>query len=142
MKTCRLHPAPFILGVSIFAVLAASAQEMRETPVAPKIEAVSLFKNGVAVMTATFPAEKPGIYRWDNPPQIIHGTFAVESASPVAVTSALREVERSDKGLPPAANLAEELAGSGVSVTTKTQQGAPAQTYAGRVPAALTSAGR
>jgi hypothetical protein len=142
MKTCRFHPAPFILGVSIFAVLAASAQEMRETRVTPKMEAVSLFKNGVAVMTATFPAEKPGIYRWENPPQIIHGTLAVESASPVAVTSALREVERTDKGLPPAVNLAEELAGSGVLVTTKSDKGAPGATYEGKVPAALASPGR
>jgi hypothetical protein len=142
MNTARLHPAPFVLAASIFTVLAASAQEMREMPVTPKIEAVSLFKNGVAVMTATFPAEKAGIYRWENPPQIIHGTFAVESASPVSVTSALREVERTDKGLPPAGNLAEELAGSGVSVTVKGDKGVPGAIYEGKVPPALNSAGR
>src|SRR5215510_4096541 len=114
----------------------------QETPVTPTIESVSLFKNGVAVMTASLPVKGPGIYRWDNPPQMIHGTFAVESASPVAVTSALRYVERSDENLPPSGNLAEEVAGSGIAVTLKTDNGVPGAVIKGKVPATLGAPGR
>ena len=43
-----------------------------ETPIQPQIESVGLFKNGVAVVRASFTVPGPGSYRWDNIPQTIH----------------------------------------------------------------------
>lgn len=40
-----------------------------ETPIQPQIESVGLFKNGVAVVRASFTAPGPGCYRWDAVPQ-------------------------------------------------------------------------
>ena len=37
-----------------------------------QIESVGLFKNGVAVVRASFTVPGPGSYRWDNIPQTIH----------------------------------------------------------------------
>jgi hypothetical protein len=85
---------PLLLILSGITTLTLAAEE---AAVKPEIESVGLFKNGIAVVRATFPIGGPGIYRWDHVPQVIHGTFWVESDGEVAVLSTTRKIEETDE---------------------------------------------
>ena len=65
----------FLFHALGFATAAFAAAE--ETVVTPAIESVGLFKNGLAVVRATFPVKGPGSYRWDKVPRVVHGSFWV-----------------------------------------------------------------
>jgi len=111
--------------------IAASAQV--ETVVTPKVESVSTFKNGVAVIRALFRVEKPGLYVWQRPPTAVQGTFWVESDLKVNVRSTVRMLP-APEGVPAiAAGFQQELAGKTVRVVLKAAGAAAPDTYEGRV---------
>jgi hypothetical protein len=90
-----------------------------ESVVKPGIESVGLFKNGIAVVRASFPIDGPGSYRWDHIPQVIHGTFWVESDGEVSVLSTTRRIEETDESGAPSGFLQQDLAGKEVTVTLR-----------------------
>ena len=127
MKFLRFFP---ILVLPIFAL---DAFGQNETVVSPKIESLSTFKNGVAIVRVSFSVGKPGVYVWQRPPMAVHGTFWVESGLKVAVRSSTRMLPVED-GIPtvPLA-LQQELAGKQVTVTMKAAGAAQPATISGRV---------
>lgn len=90
-----------------------------EVAVKPEIESVGLFKNGIAVVRATFPINGTGLYRWNHVPQVIHGTFWIESDGEVAVQSTVRSIEETDEIGSPTGNLQVDLAGKEVSIALR-----------------------
>lgn len=107
---------PLLLCLSGITTLTLAADE---AAVKPEIESVGLFKNGIAVVRATFPIGGPGIYRWDHVPQVIHGTFWIESDGEVAVQSTNRKIEETDETDAPSGMLQQDLAGKEVTVTLR-----------------------
>ncbi|MGB3117323.1 MAG: hypothetical protein WBE58_00770, partial [Verrucomicrobiales bacterium] len=73
-------------------ITASQAIPAEEIAVQPNIDSVGLFKNGLCVVHSFFEADAPGIYRWDDPPRCVHGTFFVESEGSVVVWSTARKV--------------------------------------------------
>jgi hypothetical protein len=57
------------------------------------IESVSLFKNGVAVIRRSAEIPKAGVYRIEDVPSPVHGTFWVESDVPVDVQVTMRDID-------------------------------------------------
>ncbi len=105
-----------------------------ETPVQPQIDSVGLFKNGVAVVRASFTVPGPGTYRWDAVPQTIHGTFAVDSDAVLSTTATHRIVEEELKSAP--TGMQDALAGKNVTVTLQSAGvggSGPANLRGGRV---------
>ena len=90
-----------------------------EAMVKPVIESVGLFKNGLAVMRATFPINGAGLYCWDRVPHVIHGTFWVESDGEVGVQSTTRRIEETDESGSPSGVLQHDLAGKEVTITLR-----------------------
>ncbi len=72
-----------------------------ETPVQPQIESVGLFKNGVAVVKASFTVPGPGSYRWDAIPKAVHGTFSVDSEATLTTRATHRMIEEEFKTAQP-----------------------------------------
>lgn len=111
--------------------IAASAQV--ETVITPKVDSVCTFKNGVAMIRASFRVEKPGLYVWQRPPTAVQGTFWVESDLKVNVRSTVRMLP-APEGVPGiAAGFQQELAGKTVRVVLKAGGAAAPDTYEGRV---------
>lgn len=100
-------------------VSVAMASAAEETVVTPTFESVALFKNGLAVVRATFAVNGPGQYRWDKVPRVVHGSFWVESDGQVSVQSTTRMIEETDAAEAPAGGLQQDLAGKEVTVTLK-----------------------
>lgn len=65
----------------------------QETAVNVPIQSIGLFKNGLAVVRRHVTVPGPGVYRIENVPAPVHGTFFVESAATVSATVTTREVE-------------------------------------------------
>jgi hypothetical protein len=65
-----------------------------EKPVTSRIASVGLFKNGLAVVRREVDLPGPGVYRLDDVPEPVHGTFWVESDAVVRVRSTVREAPR------------------------------------------------
>ena len=63
-----------------------------EVSVFAKTEAVALFKNGYAVFRQEIDVPESGVYRWDDVPTAIHGTFFIESDMDVEVRTTQRFV--------------------------------------------------
>ncbi len=86
-----------------------------ETPLPSKVETVGLFKNGLAVIKRSVACPGPGIYRIDDVPNPVHGTFWIESAAKVSITVSSRLIEvpnRAGQNV----DLQNELAGKNVTV--------------------------
>lgn len=109
----RITIAP-VLGLVLFA----GAARADETPVRGKIVAVSLFKNGLAVVRREATLGKAGTYVLDDVPNPVHGTFWVESTAPVETVVQTREVEVPADATAPG-NLQEDLAGKKVTIHFK-----------------------
>jgi hypothetical protein len=130
-STGGMRPPVLVLLALPFFSGAALAQV--ETVVTPKVESVSAFKNGVAIIRASFQVEKPGVYVWQQPPTAVHGTFWVESDLKVNVRSTVR-ILPAPEGMPAiAAGFQHELAGKTVRVVLKAGGAAAPDTYEGRV---------
>lgn len=113
-----------------FAAVAAAQEEIAVTP---RIESVGVFKNGVAVVRASFPVEKPALLRWDRVPQVVHGTFQVENEGELAVRTTMQWVEETDDKELPNGTLQNDLAGKPVEVTLRATSDSPAQVLRGTV---------
>lgn len=112
-----------------------------ETPVVPQIESVGLFKNGVAVVRASFTVPGPGCYRWDTVPHAIHGTFAVDSEAHLTTRATHRIIEEECETTQPM--MQEALAGRLVTVSLSGVDGQSPPALQGRVreaPATLANA--
>lgn len=116
-----------ILAV-VFLLLPLSATE---TLVAPRVESVGLFKNGVAVVRASFEAKAAGSYRWDDLPRSIHGSFWVESDGAVSVRATTRMAE--EPAAAATGNLQRDLAGQAVTVRFKDTGGGRDPVLVGKV---------
>ena len=118
-------------ALSFCLIAAAHAQE--EIPVAPRIESVGVFKNGVAVVRASIPVEKPGLLRWDRVPHVIHGTFHVESKGELEVRTTLRTIEEIEDKELPNGTLQDDLAGKQVEVRLRAAADHPERLLQGTV---------
>src|SRR5438132_10105094 len=80
MRTC--------IGTALVLAALALVNPVRadDTPAKSKIVAVGLFKNGLAVVKREVTLGKPGVYVLDDVPNPVHGTYWVESSSPVETT--------------------------------------------------------
>ncbi len=125
MKTTPLTVASALLLAGLSIGLA------DETPIQPQIESVGLFKNGVAVVRASFTVPGAGSYRWDNLPQTIHGTFAVDSEAVLTTRATHRLVEEEVKTAAP--GMQDALAGKNVTVFLTGENGQAAPALQGRV---------
>lgn len=80
-----------------------------ETRVTPQIDSVELFKNGVAVIRASFEIPEPGLYLWDGMQRPVHGSLWMESDGAVGIQSTTRLVENGESnGAPTDTNLRVE----------------------------------
>lgn len=120
-----------MVGV-LCAVPLALASEVVEAP----IRTVSMFKNGIAVITREIEVNGPGTYVLEHAPTAVHGTFWVESDAVVTTRTLSRRIE---VPLDPSAgqNLREELTGRMVTVRTDDDD----VEYSGRVVALTPGAG-
>lgn len=125
MKATRI-----LVSVWLSVALASAAEE---TVVTPSVESVALFKNGLAVVRASFPVKGAGQYRWDKVPRVVHGSFWVESDGQVSVQSTTRMIEVTDDTESPAGTLQKDLAGKEVTVAVKSTGTSPIWTLTGKV---------
>jgi hypothetical protein len=103
-----------------FAAFAIAAEEKSATT---RVASVGLFKNGLAVVQRTVTVNGPGVYRVEDVPTPVHGTFWVESDAKVSTRLTRRVVEVSARQAS-GTNFQEELAGKEV-VIHFTEQGVP-----------------
>jgi hypothetical protein len=89
-----------------------------------RIVAVSLFKNGLAVIKREVILGKAGTYVLDTVPEPVHGTYWIESVAPVESSVEMREVEVPVNELAPG-NLQEDLAGKKVTIHFKGDRATP-----------------
>jgi hypothetical protein len=90
-----------------------------EIPVQGRIESVSMFKNGLAVVRHVVSVDKPGDYIVENlSSDPVHGTFWVESDATVKVRASYQEVASDQLGLE-GLNLQEGFAGQEVEISFK-----------------------
>lgn len=112
------------MTVVLLATLAASATAAEEKPAKSRVVSVGLFKNGLAVVERTLNVEGPGVYRIEDVPEPVHGTFWVESDAKITTRLTRRVVEvplRQAGGR----DFQEELAGRDVTIHFS-EQGVPA----------------
>ena len=69
-----------------------AGETANEVKVSAKTEAVALFKNGYAVVRQEIDVSTDGVYRWEDVPAVIHGTFFIESDMNVEVRTTQRLV--------------------------------------------------
>jgi hypothetical protein len=72
---------------------AAAAFAAEETPLSTRITSLGLFKNGLAVVERTIAVEKPGVYRVDDVPEPLHGTYWIESDTVVTTRVTQRMID-------------------------------------------------
>ena len=106
-------------------ITASQAIPAEEIAVQPNIDSVGLFKNGLCVVHSSFEAGAPGIYRWEDPPRCVHGTFFVESEGSVVVRSTARKVADPESVDLPTGTLQTDLAGATVKLTLSTAPNTP-----------------
>src|SRR5687767_10911235 len=92
---------PLAMSMLIGTVLVLPLRAQDEVVVIPKVDAVSLFKNGLALVEASFPVPKGGAFVWERPPTAVHGTFWVESDAKVSVRSVTRMLPALDGAVKP-----------------------------------------
>jgi len=87
----------------------------QEAPVKSRIVSVGLFKNGLAVVKREVQVGGAGAFRLDAVPEVVHGTFWLESNVPVEASVKLRDVETA-AGEQPDGPLHEYFAGKKVTL--------------------------
>lgn len=106
---------PLILGSSVLGLALGSEPLLEEKPVKSKITSVALFKNGLAVVKRQVALDGTGTFRLTDVPEPIHGTFWVESNTPLEARVETREMPaKLSQGF--GVNLQEELADLTVTV--------------------------
>ncbi|MCW1883854.1 DUF4139 domain-containing protein [Luteolibacter flavescens] len=113
-------------------LFAVSFHASGEIPAVPQVESVGLFKNGVAVVRASFEAKEAGSYVWDELPRSIHGGFWIESDGVVSVRATTRMVD--EAVAVPTGILQRDLAGQSVTLRLKKgSEGGEAPVVSGKV---------
>jgi hypothetical protein len=105
----------FSLALLALMALAQPARAQEEPVAQSRIVAVSLFKNGLAVVKREVQIAEPGSYRLDVAPDAVHGTFWIESKAAVEAALRLREVEVDPKQVPEG-TMQEIFAGKKVTI--------------------------
>ena len=100
-------------------LLLASSLAFGEKTVTPTIDSVGMFKNGLAVVRASFPIDGPGSYCWEKVPNVVHGSLWVESDGKVVIQSTTRKITETDEVEKPGGQLHRDLAGKNVTVTLR-----------------------
>jgi hypothetical protein len=118
MRTLRLF------ALAALATIPTSPVRADDTPVKSKIVGVDLFKNGLAIVKREVVLEKPGTYALDDVPTPVHGTFWIDSTTPVDVVAKMRDVEVPASDVPPG-SLQDDLAGKKVIVHFKGDKRTP-----------------
>ncbi|MBN2492958.1 MAG: hypothetical protein JXR96_00100 [Deltaproteobacteria bacterium] len=95
-------------------LLASAAASAGEQKVDSRVESVGLFKNGLAVVSRIVQVPGPGVYRLEDVPEPVHGTFWLESDAKVTARVSRRSVEVPASVTP--GLLQEDLAGCRVTV--------------------------
>ena len=92
------------------------AQTATEKPVKSRIASIGLFKNGLAIVERRLAIDGAGVYRIDDVPEPVHGTFWVESSAKIVTRLTRRVVDVPVQSLASTAtfNSIEELAGRDV----------------------------
>lgn len=98
-------------------LFASSSLAFGEKTVTPTIDSVGMFKNGLAVVRASFPINGPGEYCWEKVPNVVHGSLWVESDGKVVIQSTTRMVEETDEAERPGGSLQKDLAGKDITVS-------------------------
>jgi len=109
-----MNAMPLLVPVLLVFSLAAADEITTEAP----IRSLGLFKNGLAVVERSFTADQAGLYRLDDLPEPVHGTFHIECAAPFTVRVRQVEEEVPVENVP-AGSLQSELAGKRVKVFLK-----------------------
>ena len=102
-----------------------------EVVVQPKIESIGVFKNGIAVVRASFDVSGPGSYRWDQVPQAIHATFSVKSEAVLTTRATHRLLQ--EPADPNPAEIQAALAGKNVVISLRGQHGPTPASMSGRI---------
>ena len=79
--------------LQVIAMLVAFSMTAKEIEVQSKIESVSMFKNGLGVVSRVIKIPKNGIYLLKDLPRPVHGTFWLESDARVVTRSTKREFD-------------------------------------------------
>lgn len=98
------------------ALLTATDVIADEVPVSSPIESIALFKNGLAAVRRSAEIDGPGVYRIDDVPAPVHGTFWIEGDVPVDAQVTMREVDAPEHR---AIDFQQELVGRGVTIHFK-----------------------
>lgn len=106
-----------VIGLAVLMVpsVGVLAAQENEKPLATRVASLALFKNGLAVVQRTASVESPGVYRLEDVPEPVHGTFWIESDAVVSARLTRRAVEV-PVGRSGAGSFQEELAGREVVV--------------------------
>ena len=97
-------------------LLAVSVIHAEEVPVNSPIESIALFKNGLAAVRRSADIDGPGVYRIDDVPSPVHGTFWIEGDVPVDAQVTMREVDAPEHR---AIDFQQELVGRSVIIHFK-----------------------
>ncbi len=105
------------------AILTAAGGLARADPRPPEevaatshVESAGLFKNGLAVIRRTAHLGGPGVYRVDDMPAPIHGTFWVESDLPIETRVTTRMVQEPPTAGGGAVDVQQDLVGQTVTI--------------------------
>lgn len=107
---------PMKCPTTLLSCLATCSLVAAEIPVSPSFQSIGMFKNGLAVVRATFPVNGPGQYLWDEVPRVTHGSFWIESDGIVSVQSTSRMVSEVDEVEAATGSLQSDLAGKNVKL--------------------------
>jgi hypothetical protein len=95
----------------IFAATAAADEVKLDS----KVDTISLFKNGLAVVERTAQIPGPGVYRLDGAIWPVHGTFWIDGDVPVESRVTLRDVQTPPR-VKPVIDFQQELIGNQVTI--------------------------
>ena len=90
-----------------------------EDRIESRVVSLGLFKNGLFVVTEEATLPGPGDYSLGPLPTPIHGTFFVESGSPVMVVATHEDVETNAENQPGGIDFGRDLAGRDVVIHLK-----------------------
>ncbi|MDR3232640.1 MAG: hypothetical protein LBT46_03055, partial [Planctomycetaceae bacterium] len=86
---CTILSAALLWAAGVCTADCAAESEQR---VSAATESVALFKNGFTIVRQEITVPAPGVYRWDEIPAVIHGTFFIESGLNVEIQTTQRLV--------------------------------------------------
>ncbi len=111
LATLNLCSSPLLLAQSKTSdAEGAEKAEKAEKAVQSKVVSVALFKNGLAIIKQQVSLQGAGLYRLDDVPEPVHGTFLIESNGPLEARVQARKAPAKNQSWL-GSNLQDELAG-------------------------------